>query len=148
MTKTLQELLDKPRRWQPIETQPKGHITWLGNESNITTGFWKEGKEYEIPDSGAGGGWIKFETEGVHFKSLWFEPTHWRPVPTLPTEPDAIEQIITGLCELIKQKDEALTDICSASLGGIHPRTNKDARIKTVNTAREALLLTPETMRL
>lgn len=70
--------------WQPIEAAPKdGTTVWIGNPSSVCPAYfyldawrnWFKGPRFENARQGGNA----FAPEEV-----WFEPTHWQPVPRPP----------------------------------------------------------------
>ena len=78
--------------WMPIETAAKDGGTaktstyvWLSNGTSMRVGFWMSGEEFENHGS-IGGGWRDLSMAESGFASdLRFKPTHWQPVPLLPS---------------------------------------------------------------
>jgi len=64
-------------KWQPIETAPKDRLLLLCLDGkSIAIGNWKKTFEGEM--------WVSEEYAETY--QFWLEPTHWMPLPELPTE--------------------------------------------------------------
>ena len=68
--------------WMPITpTTPALETAIVADSSNMRFAQWRHGPEYECCGS-IGGGWTDVDTgRGLHFL-----PTHYQPLPDLPTD--------------------------------------------------------------
>jgi len=86
--------------WQPIETAPKDRTDVLvllncAGVAVVHIAFWRSREEWELSGQYCGGwdsledweGWWSYTENSVgqsKLDGLWF-PTHWMPLPPLPT---------------------------------------------------------------
>lgn len=68
--------------WMPIETAPKdGTVVLIAHTDAVFAGWW----ERVISTVTGDAGWVDGVTDS-HGNLLVYNPTHWRPIPTAPTE--------------------------------------------------------------
>ena len=96
MSKTLQQLIDEREEsgWQPIETAPKDETEILGVSAvmkYVKIIRWSHKAKQ----------WVGVDD----WKIFWTE--YWKPLGT-PDKPSHDKQIIDGLLEIVRQKDEGL----------------------------------------
>ena len=65
-------------QWQPIDTAPKdGTVIWLATPYQYRFGSWHRNTWFDQ---------FTFEETDKPDPSLYFRPTHWMPIPELPTD--------------------------------------------------------------
>jgi hypothetical protein len=68
--------------WRPIETAPKdGTRLYLAHSQAAFDGWWED----DVWGDGTEGGWVDGSADRYD-EPVILHPTHWLPIPELPTE--------------------------------------------------------------